>query len=208
MQIYKITNLINNKIYVEQEYRNRPNYLGSGKRIRQAILKYGKENFKKEILQECNSTIELDKYEIYWIKELDATNREIGYNISEGGKVNRTMRGENNPFYGKRRSKETKQKMSKAKKGKKYEEIYGEEKGKVMKQKRSKEVTGRKATEEAIYNMSVAQSGHLGYMKGKHHSKESIRKISEGIKNSEKFRLGVIKREINNKLKRLNLISQ
>ena len=56
--------------------------------------------------------------------------------------------------------------------------------------------------------MSVAQSGHLGYMKGKHHSKESIRKISEGIKNSEKFRLGVIKREINNKLKRLNLISQ
>ena len=133
MQIYKITNLMNNKIYIGQQYKDRPTYLGSGKLIRQAILKYGKENFKKEVLQKCNSTAELDKYEIYWIKELDATNREIGYNISEGGKVNRTMRGENNPTYGKKFSEETKQKMSKAKKGKKYEEIYGIEGAKIKK---------------------------------------------------------------------------
>lgn len=31
------------------------------------------------------------------IKELNSTNRDIGYNICEGGKSYRSMRGENNP---------------------------------------------------------------------------------------------------------------
>jgi len=46
-----------------------------------------------------------------------------------------------------------------------------------MKQKKSKEVTGRKATEEAIYNMSVAQSGHLGYMKENIIQKNQLEKL-------------------------------
>ena len=84
MIIYKTTNLINNKIYVGQDSKNNPTYLGSGSYIKRAIRKYGKENFKKEILCECFSIEELNKKEIHWIKELDCKVPN-GYNISLGG---------------------------------------------------------------------------------------------------------------------------
>ena len=69
--IYKITNNINGKIYIGQsnniqrrfsEHQNR----GATSRIPVdiAIQRYGKENFKKEILEECDIT-ELDEREKY-----------------------------------------------------------------------------------------------------------------------------------------------
>ena len=85
MIIYKTTNLINNKIYVGQDSNNNPNYFGSGKKLKRAINKYGKENFTKEILEFCATKDELNKKEIYWIENLDSTNRISGYNISIGG---------------------------------------------------------------------------------------------------------------------------
>ena len=44
--IYKTTNLITGKIYVGQDSRDNPQYLGSGIILSYAIKKYGKENFK------------------------------------------------------------------------------------------------------------------------------------------------------------------
>ena len=83
-QIYKITNLINKKIYVGKSLIPNENYYGSGLQITAAIEKYGKENFSKEILEECSPDL-LDQQEIYWIERLDACNPLIGYNISAGG---------------------------------------------------------------------------------------------------------------------------
>lgn len=54
------------------------------------------------------------------------------------------MSGEKNYFYNKTHSNETKKKMSKARKGKTYEEIFGEEAGKIMREKRRKETLGKK----------------------------------------------------------------
>lgn len=85
MIIYKTTNLINKKIYVGQDSKNDPDYLGSGKAIKRAIKKYSKTNFIKEIIENCNDKDELNEREIYWINELNSTNRKIGYNISKGG---------------------------------------------------------------------------------------------------------------------------
>jgi group I intron endonuclease len=85
MIIYKTTNLINNKIYVGQDKYNNPKYLGSGLILRQAIKKYGRENFKKETLEHCKDFDELNDREIYWIEKLQSTVRDIGYNICFGG---------------------------------------------------------------------------------------------------------------------------
>jgi group I intron endonuclease len=83
-QIYKITNLINKKIYIGKSLIPNEHYYGSGLQITAAIEKYGKDNFSKDIIEECSEDI-LDNREIYWIENLDARNPLIGYNISIGG---------------------------------------------------------------------------------------------------------------------------
>ena len=85
MVIYKTTNLINNKIYIGKNKGNDNWYLGSGKLLLYAIKKYGKENFKKEIIEICTSLEHMKEREIYWIEKLKARDRKIGYNIQIGG---------------------------------------------------------------------------------------------------------------------------
>lgn len=82
--IYKTTNLYNGKIYVGKDKANDPSYLGSGVILSQAIVKYGRESFKKETIEECSDSI-IDERERYWIATLNSTNRHIGYNIAFGG---------------------------------------------------------------------------------------------------------------------------
>jgi len=86
MIIYKITNKVNGKIYIGQDKNNNPNYLGSGKKIKRAVKKYGKENFIKEIIEECVDENHMNEREVYWIIFYNSQDRKIGYNISEGGK--------------------------------------------------------------------------------------------------------------------------
>lgn len=122
MIIYKTTNLINGKIYVGKDKKNNPKYYGSGKLLTLAIKKYGKHNFKKDVIEECYSLEELNKSEIYWIEKLDATNKEIGYNILKGG--------DGGAVYGRTLSDETKQKISSSLKG----HIVSEETKSLIKQ--------------------------------------------------------------------------
>ena len=86
MIIYKTTNLINNKIYIGQDTKNNPKYLGSGTLIKRAIKKYGKQNFIKETIIHTNDFKLLQYLEQFWIKTFDSTNRKIGYNLKSGGK--------------------------------------------------------------------------------------------------------------------------
>jgi hypothetical protein len=86
MFIYKITNLINGKIYVGKYQRVDKNYLGSGIKIKNAINLYGKENFIRETLEDSIEDPEfLCQREIYWIAFYKANDPEIGYNLTEGG---------------------------------------------------------------------------------------------------------------------------
>ena len=85
MVIYKTTNLINGRFYVGQDVNNNPNYIGSGLLLKQSIDRYGKDNFKKEILEYCSSKEVLNEREIFWIQELKAQERGVGYNITDGG---------------------------------------------------------------------------------------------------------------------------
>lgn len=86
--IYLTINLINNKKYVGKHYGSlEDNYLGSGSILKNAIKKYGKENFKREILEIVNSEKELDIAEKKWIKffNADDKNNLNFYNLHEGG---------------------------------------------------------------------------------------------------------------------------
>ncbi len=100
--VYKITNTINNKIYIGQaqsyiirhgklkrhglEGRWKSHLKSVEKGINScpyfhaAIKKYDKENFKKEILEIVSIEI-LDEREFHYIVKYDACNNKIGYNL-------------------------------------------------------------------------------------------------------------------------------
>jgi hypothetical protein len=58
------------------------NYLGSGKRILQAIKKYGKDNFTKEILEIQPSKQLLLERENYWLNKLKCATDSRYYNMT------------------------------------------------------------------------------------------------------------------------------
>lgn len=82
--IYKTINHVNGKIYIGKANINDPKYLGSGLKIVAAIKKYGKTNFSKEIIEECETERTADR-EKHWIRYYNSTDDNIGYNISVGG---------------------------------------------------------------------------------------------------------------------------
>lgn len=108
--IYKTTNLIDNKIYIGKSLSmNRPSYFGSGLHIKRAIKKYGKENFKREIITYSTDEDKLNKLEIAFITEYRKIfGKDHLYNITNGGE------GHRNPH-----SQKTKIKIGKARKGSK-----------------------------------------------------------------------------------------
>jgi len=85
--IYKITNLINNRYYIGRHSTNNldDGYLGFGKAILNAIKKYGKENFKKEILAETTDSQKLWELESQIVNE-QVVNDSLSYNMTYGGK--------------------------------------------------------------------------------------------------------------------------
>lgn len=125
--IYKITNKLDGKIYIGK--REKPyfdvDYWGSGKYLNSAYKKYGKENFTREIICWCPDRKTLWEKEIYYISELKAQDKNIGYNIANGGgggcphtlEWRQKHSGAGNGRFGKEVSKETRQKISEKNKG-------------------------------------------------------------------------------------------
>ena len=85
MEIYKIVNRVNNKIYIGKDESSTPSYMGSGKLIKRAHEKYGLENFTKTVIETCEDRETLCEREKYWIQYYNSTDLEIGYNITSGG---------------------------------------------------------------------------------------------------------------------------
>jgi len=121
-----------NKVYIgitsvlpTQRWKNGAGYVGNQYFIR-AINKYGWEKFKHEILFENLSKEDAEIKERELILQYRSVEREFGYNLDTGGnlgkqwcdeskeKMRQSVLGENNPFYGRIHSEETKEKMSKS----------------------------------------------------------------------------------------------
>lgn len=84
--IYETTNLINDKKYIGKHQTTDINdgYLGSGLALKNAINKYGKDNFERKTLFVCDSVDEMNDKEIEFITS-DIINSNQYYNISYGG---------------------------------------------------------------------------------------------------------------------------
>ena len=103
--VYEHVNNINNKKYIGitcqtlvarcgkhgQNYKN--------KYFKNAINKYGWDNFAHNILYENLSKDDAKKKEIELIEKYNATDREFGYNISKGGDTGSGLYGESHPLY-------------------------------------------------------------------------------------------------------------
>jgi group I intron endonuclease len=177
--IYKITNTENGMVYVGQS-RNVKKRWAEHKRglrkgthendkLQKAYNKYGDKSFVYEVIETC-SIEELNEKEIFWCNELQALDRNKGYNLGEAGgqpmlgrhhtlKSRKKMSeyrkihsiGKGNGFYGKKHTKETLAKISKALKGK----VSGERNG------------------------MFGKCGELNPFFGKHHSSETRKKMRE-----------------------------
>ena len=84
--IYKTTSLLNGKYYVGMHSTTDLNdgYMGSGKRIKWLIGRYGKENFKFEILEFANDRLSLAKREREIVNK-KLLNDGLCLNKKEGG---------------------------------------------------------------------------------------------------------------------------
>lgn len=176
--IYLTTNLVTNEKYIGKHYGELDDdYLGSGKILKRAIDKYGKDNFKREILHISKDYQENNQKEKEFIKKYNAVQNRNFYNINEGGdggdifhllpieqqeKIREDARkrssGENNPRYGVHLSEETKEKI------------------------RQNRNTDYMKTEEYRKTMSEAVKGEKNGMYGKKHSEASKKKMSEAKK--------------------------
>ena len=89
--IYKISNDINDKLYIGQTIHNiqyrfhghiSQSLRAPDNKFHYAINKYGKEHFQIELIEECDNA-QLNEREIYWIQYYDSVNN--GYNTTWGG---------------------------------------------------------------------------------------------------------------------------
>lgn len=155
--IYLTTNLVNKKIYVGQKKSEiflGNKYLGSGFMLARAIKKYGRNNFNVELLEFCESKLELNEREVFYIAYYNSTNSDIGYNIATGGQG-----GDLGPEVNKR--------ISKA--------VTGIPCSEEKKEKLRIANTGKKASLETRRKQSQKQ-------KGRKRSDETKRKMSESAK--------------------------
>lgn len=91
--VYKITNLINNKVYIgvttrtfKKRYKGNLARVTHNEHMRSSIKKYGIENFRiEEEFDIAYSMEELNEKEQYYIKLYNSTNPKKGYNKVTGG---------------------------------------------------------------------------------------------------------------------------
>lgn len=98
--IFKVTNKINNKIYVSKKVSSSfdDSYFGNGLKLKKAISEFGIDNFKLEVLEWCSNKDILRAREAYWINKLYARLPGVGYNNTPGGERGNRDYSNSKPF--------------------------------------------------------------------------------------------------------------
>jgi group I intron endonuclease len=151
--LYKITNLVNGKMYIGQHVTDNldDGYMGSGKLMKRALSKYGAENFRKEWLGFYEDEEELNYMERVfvdetWISRADTYNLQIGGGLRQSEAVklkmqlshigkpswNKGLPKEMQPRFGKTTSAQTRRKISERAKISQRGRIHPELRGKKL----------------------------------------------------------------------------
>jgi group I intron endonuclease len=187
MIIYKATNLINGKQYIGQTIQSlakRKNshcaaYNTDWSLLKTAIQKYGKDNFRWEVIDTAQNIEELNSKEIFWISKLN-TMIPYGYNLDSGGK-------------NKKLSEQTKKKISKAHQGKK---LTKEQKDKISKANKGRFIG------ESNPMFGVKKELHPWF--GKAHTEESKQKMSFSHRQNPQSFSQEMRKERSNRAKGVN----
>jgi len=173
--LYKITNIINGKLYIGQTKNPRRRWnkhkemsLKPIQIISLAIQKYGFDNFTYEVIASCKTLDDANQLEIELIKQYDSyVSYDKGYNCTHGGK-NALL------------SEESRLKISKANTGKKRTlEAIEKIRAATFRQyaTNGSPRLGKTHSEEAKKKMSFAKQG-----KKRPHSEETKKRMSEARK--------------------------
>ena len=176
--IYKITNKLNNKVYIgstvnlknreQRHFKNLKDGTHHSKKLQNAYFKYVENFFLFEAIESYDK-IENDlliEREQYWINFYDSYKKgynsrpkaenNYGHKHSEETKkiLSEKNAGKNNAMYGVKRTEEQKSKQRDLFINKSYEERYGYEKAKKIKEKKRIIALNRKHTEKTKLKQS------------------------------------------------------
>ena len=181
--IYKITNVLNNKYYIGMHSTDDlgDGYLGSGRKLAKAKKRYGKENFKKYILEFLSNRSSLKEREKQLVnkstlKDLLCMNLAIGgsgWDIAEAKRYSkrgilaqRKLWKENGDWAKKNRQRSSRTMSRLHKQGKINYNTF----------------SGKSHTSETIQKMKDSHAGSIPWNKGKLWSKKVKNKISKRLK--------------------------
>jgi len=195
--IYKVTNKINDKIYIgktTQKFNKRiiqhKSDIKNNKKnmyFHRVLLKHGYKNFRWEIIFNCLNEKELNQMEKYFIACYGAT--DYLYNMTEGGEGTSGYRHTKEAI--KKIALSSKRKYPKEFCDKISKRMQGNKRGLGTKRtpesckKISIALTGKKPSEETRLKMSEKAKGRAGYWTGKKRnppSEETRLKMSESRK--------------------------
>lgn len=187
--VYCHTNKTNGKKYIgltcekrpERRWRNGKGY-SYNDYFKNSIDLYGWDGFNHEIIKDNLTESEAKLLEKELIAKYNTTDRNFGYNLTEGGegicgyrhtpetraKMSEERKGEKNSFYGRHHTKETKKINSERHK----RENLSEETLKKMSE-------SHKGIFDGENNPMYGMRGELSPWWGKHHREETKKKISE-----------------------------
>jgi hypothetical protein len=199
--VYKITNKINNKIYVGVHKTKDLNdgYMGSGKILKNAVEKYGIDNFVKEYIAIFDNASDMFNMESQIVNEQFVLDSKT-YNLKTGGFGGFDYINKNKLTSYPGRLEKDLEKLKLAKK-KRQELIHDTEWNKNFKERVS----------NGLKNYFKYNTGHF---KGKSHSEETKQKLSgprpqsEGKNNSQFGTMWITNRQENKKIKKDDLIPE
>ncbi|GJQ44114.1 MAG: hypothetical protein JETCAE03_36120 [Ignavibacteriaceae bacterium] len=185
--IYKTTNLINGRYYFGMHSTDKldDGYLGSGDNLWKSIRKYGKENFKREIVEFCKNREELVEKEKE-IVNLNELSKNDCMNLVVGGGISWSLSA---TYKGHARFRE------KLKNDKEFRKYFSEMSSKTMKKTHSEgklrhdTFTGKHHTDETKRKIGLKNSK---LQKGKKNSQFGTIWITNGIENKKILKTNII----------------